>query len=65
MRRKISMNITVEQLIEAIKQLTPDELEKLKLAITREELVKRSIEVKHGEYLKLDELESLKNAVVR
>ena len=61
MRRKILMNITVDQLIESIKQLTPEELEKLKLAITKEELIKRSEEVKQGKYLKLDELESLKN----
>ena len=59
MRRKISMNITVDQLMESIKQLTPEELEKLKLAITKEELIKRSEEVKQGKYLKLDELESL------
>jgi hypothetical protein len=55
------MNITVDQLMESIKQLTPEELEKLKLAITKEELIKRSEEVKQGKYLKLDELESLKN----
>ena len=61
MRRKISMNITVDQLMESIKQLTPEELEKLKLAITKEELIKRSEEVKQGKYLKLNELESLKN----
>jgi hypothetical protein len=61
MRRKILMNITVDQLMESIKQLTPQELEKLKLAITKEELIKRSEEVKQGKYLKLDELESLKN----
>jgi len=61
MRRKISMNITVDQLIESIRQLTPEELEKLKLAITKEELIKRSEEVKQGKYLKLNELESLKN----
>jgi predicted RNase H-like HicB family nuclease len=29
MRRKVSMNITIEQLIEAIKQLIPEELEEI------------------------------------
>jgi len=35
MKRKISMNITIEQLIEAIKQLTPEELEEIKLTIAK------------------------------
>ena len=61
MKRKISMNITFEQLIEAIKQLTPEEFEKIEQEITKEELLKRSGDVKKGKYLKLDELESLKN----
>jgi hypothetical protein len=61
MRRKISVNITFEQLIEAFKQLTPKELEEFELAIAEEELLKRSVDVKKGEYLKLEELESLKN----
>jgi hypothetical protein len=61
MKRKISMSITFEQLIDALKQLSSEELEELELAITREELLKRSKDVKKGEYLKLDEMESLKN----
>ena len=52
------MNITFEQLVEVFKQLTPDELEEFELAIAKEELLKRSADVKKGEYLKLDELES-------
>jgi len=35
MRRKVSMNITIEQLIEVIKQLTPEELEEIELAIVK------------------------------
>ncbi len=54
------MNITFEQLIEAIKQLTPEELNEIEQAIAKEELLKRSAEVKK-KYLKLEELESLKN----
>lgn len=61
MERKISMNITFDQLVEAIKQLTPNELEKIKQEIIKEELLKRSSEVKKGNYLKLTEMESLKN----
>jgi len=61
MKRKISVGITFEQLVEAFKQLTPDELEEFELAIVKEELLKRSADVKKGEYLKLEELESLKN----
>jgi hypothetical protein len=59
MRRKISVNITFEQLVEAFKQLTPKELEEFELAIAEEELLKRSADVKKGGYLRLEELESL------
>lgn len=61
MRRKISMNITFEQLVEALKQLTPEELEELEMSVAKEELLKRSKDVKDGKYLKLEEMESFKN----
>jgi len=61
MARKVSMDITLDQLIEALKQLTPKEWEEIEQAITKEELLKRSADVKRGKYLRLEELESLKN----
>ncbi len=65
MRRKISMNITLEQLIEALKQLTPEELEEIEMSVTKDELLKRSKDVKKGKYLKLEEMESFKNEIHR
>lgn len=54
----ISIELTIEQIVEGLKKLTPDELEFL---LMKDEINKRRNELKAGDYLKLEDLESLKH----
>ena len=57
----VSIELTLEQLAEGLKKLTDDELQELEMLLDKEELEKRRKEVKSGDYIKLDELKSLKD----
>jgi len=57
----VSIELTLEQLAEGLKKLTDDELQELEMLLEKEELEKRRKEVKAGDYVKLNELKSLKD----
>jgi hypothetical protein len=59
--RSISLKITPKQLVEGLRQLSDEELEELELLLLRDELEKRSKEVKSGKSLRLEELKALAN----
>jgi len=44
-----------------LRQLSDEELEELELLLLKDELERRSEEVKKGKFLRLEELKSLKN----
>jgi len=60
-KMSVSIELTLEQLAEGLKKLTDDELQELEMLLDKEELEKRRKEVKSGDYIKLDELKSLKD----
>ena len=57
----VSIELTIEQIVEGLKKLTPDELDELELLLQKDEINKRRDELKAGDYLKLEDLESLKH----
>ncbi len=59
--KSISLKITLKQLAESLRQLTGEELTQLELILLKDELEKRSKEVKQGKFLRLEEMKSLKN----
>lgn len=59
--RSINLKITPKQLVEGLHQLSDEELEELELLLLEDELARRSKEVKHGKFLRLQELKSLRN----
>jgi hypothetical protein len=59
--KSISLKITLKQLAESLRQLSDKELEELELILLRDELEKRSREVKQGKFLHPEEMKSLKN----
>lgn len=59
--KSISLTITLEQLVEGLRQLGDDELEELELLLLKDELERRSKEAKQGKFLRLEELKSLKD----
>jgi hypothetical protein len=59
--RSVNVTITLEQLAEGLRQLNPEELEELEFLLLRDELEKRSREVRKGKSLVLEQLKSLKD----
>ena len=57
----ISIELSLEQLAEGLKKLSQDELQELEMLLDKEELEKRRKEIKAGDYIKLDDLKSLKD----
>jgi len=55
------VELTLEQIAETLKKLTPEDIDELELLLQEEEINKRRAELKSGDYLKAEELESLKN----
>ncbi|OGF57185.1 MAG: hypothetical protein A2Z21_03275 [Candidatus Fraserbacteria bacterium RBG_16_55_9] len=59
--KSISLSVTLEQLAKGLHQLNVNELEELELLLLKDELEKRSVEVKKGKSLSLEELKSLRD----
>ena len=57
----VKIELTIDQLAEVLKQLGPDELVDLEMLLDKSELEKRSEEVKSGNYVTMEELESLRD----
>jgi len=57
----LKIELTIDQLAEILKQLGPDELADLEMLLDKSELEKRREEVKSGDYVTIDSLESLKD----
>ncbi len=55
----ISVELTIEQLARSLKRLTPEQLAELEMYLDREELDRRSREIRVGEFLKLEDLDAL------
>jgi len=55
------LELTLEQIADTLKKLTPDELDELELLLQKDEINKRRSELKSGVFLKLEDLDSLKN----
>ncbi len=55
------IELTLEQIAETLKKLTPEDMDELELLLQKDEINKRRAELKSGDYLKVDELESLKD----
>jgi hypothetical protein len=55
------LELTLEQIADTLKKLTPDELDELELLLQKDEINKRRSELKSGDFLKLEDLDSLKN----
>lgn len=55
------VELTLEQIAETLKKLTPEDMDELELLLQKDEINKRRAELKSGDYLKVDELESLKD----
>lgn len=53
-------NLTLSSLVKGLKGLTQDELQELEMLLDKEELEKRRKQVKRGDYIKLNDLKSLK-----
>jgi hypothetical protein len=53
--------LTLEQIADTLKKLTPDELDELELLLQKDEINKRRSELKSGDFLRLEDLDSLKN----
>lgn len=58
MMKTVNLQVTLEQLAESLRRLSTEELEELELLLLKDELEKRSEEVKRSS-LSLEELESL------
>ncbi len=54
------VELSLEQIAETLKKLTPEDVDELELLLQKDEINKRRAELKSGDYLKLEELESLK-----
>jgi hypothetical protein len=59
--KSISLKVTLKQLAESLLQLSDEELEELEFLLLKDELEKRSKEVKQGKFLRVEEMKSLKN----
>jgi hypothetical protein len=57
----ILSELTLEQIADTLKKLTPDELDELELLLQKDEINKRRSELKSGDFLRLEDLDSLKN----
>ena len=57
----VKIELSIDQLAEVLKRLGPDELADLEMLLDRSELEKRSEEVRSGDYVTVEELESLRN----
>jgi hypothetical protein len=57
----VRIDLSIDQLAEILKQLGPDELADLEILLDKSELEKRSEEVKSGDYVTMEELESLRD----
>jgi len=55
------VELSLEQIAETLKKLTPEDMDELELLLQKDEINKRRAELKNGDYLKLEELESLKD----
>ena len=55
----LAVELTIEQLARSLKRLTPQQLAELEMYMDSEELLRRSEEVKAGEFLPLEDLSSL------
>lgn len=55
------IELTLEQIAETLKKLTPEDMDELELLLQKDGINKRRAELKSGDYLKVDELESLKD----
>ncbi|MBU1599167.1 hypothetical protein KKG61_03565, partial [bacterium] len=56
-----TLEITVEQIAEAVERFSDEEVENLETILLANELEKRSREVKKEGYLKLEQISSLQN----
>jgi hypothetical protein len=57
----LKVELTIDQLAELLKRLGPEELADLEMLLDKSELEKRSEEVRSGNYVTVEELESLRN----
>jgi len=57
----VKIEFTIDELAEVLKRLGPDELADLEMLLDKSELEKRSEEVRSGNYITVEELESLRN----
>ena len=57
----VKIECTIDQLAEILKRLAPDELADLEMLLDKSELEKRSEEVRSGNYITVEELESFRN----
>jgi len=55
------IELTIDQLAEVLKRLGPDELADLEMLLDKSELEKRREEVKSGDYVTIEKLESLRD----
>jgi hypothetical protein len=57
----VMIELTIEQVAHGLKRLTPEELADLELLLDQEEIDQRSREVKSGSYLRVEDLNSLRD----
>ena len=57
----VKVELNIDQLAEVLKRLGPEELADLEMLLDKSELEKRSEEVRSGDYVTVEELESLRN----
>ena len=57
----VRIDLSIDQLAEVLKRLGPEELADLEILLDKSELEKRSEEVRSGDYMTMEELESLRD----
>ena len=57
----VKVELNIDQLAEVLKRLGPEELADLEMLLDKSELEKRREEVRSGDYVTVEELESLRN----
>ena len=57
----VKIELPIDQLAAVLKQLGPDELADLEMLLDKSELEKRSEEAESGDYVTMEELESLRD----